>query len=98
MVTHIVFWELKESAEGHSKRENAEHIKEMLEKLVGVIPGLIDAEVGINENGGKYDAVLCSHFESYAALKAYDTHPEHLKVRAFVKAVRESRESIDFEQ
>ena len=41
MVTHIVFWALKDEAEGHSKRENAEHIKEMLEALVGVVPGLI---------------------------------------------------------
>ena len=24
MVTHIVFWALKDEAEGHSKRENAE--------------------------------------------------------------------------
>ena len=50
MVTHIVFWALKDEAEGHSKRENAEHIKEMLEALVGVVPGLIEAKVGINEN------------------------------------------------
>ena len=54
MVTHIVFWALKDEAEGHSKRENAEHIKEMLEALVGVVPGLIEAKVGINENGGKF--------------------------------------------
>ena len=46
MVTHIVFWALKDEAEGHSKRENAEHIKEMLEALVGVVPGLIEAKVG----------------------------------------------------
>ena len=26
MVTHIVFWALKDEAEGHSKRENAERI------------------------------------------------------------------------
>ena len=45
MVTHIVFWALKDEAEGHSKRENAEHIKEMLEALVGVVPGLIEAKV-----------------------------------------------------
>ncbi|MGN0544363.1 MAG: Dabb family protein [Acutalibacteraceae bacterium] len=98
MVTHIVFWKLKDEAEGHGKRENAERIKEMLESLVGVIPGLIEARVGINENGGKYDAALYSRFENMNALKAYDCHPEHLKVRAFVKAVRLERESVDFEE
>lgn len=97
MVTHIVFWALKDEAEGHDKRENAEHIKELLEALVGVVPGLIKAEVGINENGGKYDAALFSQFESWDALHAYDSHPEHLKVRAFVKTVRLKRESVDFE-
>lgn len=75
MVTHIVFWALKDEAEGHTKKENAEHIKEMLEALVGVIPGLVEAKVGINENGGKYDAALFSKFESWDALRAYDSPP-----------------------
>ena len=46
MVTHIVFWARKDEAEGHSKRENAEHIKEMLEALVGVVPGLSKRRLG----------------------------------------------------
>lgn len=65
--------------------------------MVGVIPGLIEAKVGINENGGKYDAALY-RFESMEALHAYDSHPEHLKIREFVKAVRLERESVDFEE
>lgn len=32
MVTHIVFWALKDEAEGHSKRENAEHTKRCLKR------------------------------------------------------------------
>ena len=98
MVTHIVFWKLKDDALGADKKENAKQIKEKLEALVGVIPGLIEAKVGINENGGKYDAALYSRFESMDALHAYDSHPEHLKIREFVKAVRLERESVDFEE
>ncbi len=97
MVTHIVFWKLKDEALGASKKENAKQIKQRLEALVGVVPGLIEAKVGINENGGKYDAALYSRFESMEALHAYDSHPEHLKIRDFVKAVRLERESVDFE-
>ena len=52
MIRHIVFWKLKDTAEGKTKQENAEHIKKSLESLKGIIPGMIDAEVGINENGG----------------------------------------------
>ena len=97
MVTHIVFWQLKDEALGADKKSNAAKIKNMLESLVGVIPGLVEAKVGINESGGKYDAALYSRFESMDALHAYDSHPEHLKVRELVKAVRLERESVDFE-
>ncbi|MDP4132798.1 MAG: Dabb family protein [Bacillota bacterium] len=96
MVRHIVFWKLKEEACGNTKLENAKIIKEKLEALQGKIPGIIDMQVGINENGGEYDAALISTFESMDALKSYDSHPEHLKVREFVKTVRESRASVDF--
>jgi antibiotic biosynthesis monooxygenase (ABM) superfamily enzyme len=88
---------LLEEAEGKTKFENAQIIKEGLEALVGVIPGLLEAEVGINENGGDYHACLNSKFESMEALKAYDVHPEHEKVRDFVTKVRESRVAVDYE-
>ena len=58
MVKHIVFWKLHDQAEGQTKLENAKKIKEKLEGLVGVIPGLLSANVGINQNGGEYDAAL----------------------------------------
>jgi antibiotic biosynthesis monooxygenase (ABM) superfamily enzyme len=97
MVTHIVLWKLLDSAGGRTKIENARIIKEKLESLVGVVPGLISARVGINPEGGEYDVALISEFTDMEALKAYDTHPEHLKVREFVKKVRKSRTSFDFE-
>ena len=92
MVTHIVFWKLKEE----DKATNARRIKESLEALVGVIPGLVEMRVGENINGGEYDLALCSRFESMEALHAYDCHPEHLKVRAFVSQVRTQRAAVDF--
>ncbi len=95
-VTHIVFWKLADNAEGATKRENALIIKQKLEALVGVIPGLLSAKVGLNENGGEYDAALIAEFTDADALKAYDTHPEHVRVREFVKKVRLSRTSVDF--
>ena len=91
-ITHIVFWKLKEE----NKAANAGCIKESPEALVGVIPGLLEAHVGENLNGGEYDLALCSRFESMEALHAYDTHPEHQKVRAFVLQVRQERAAVDF--
>ena len=96
MVTHIVFWQLKAEAEGRTKDENALIIKERLEALVGVIPGLLDASVGRNANGGEFDLALVSHLESMEALKAYTVHPAHQKVRAFVHKVVDKRAAVDF--
>lgn len=37
MIRHIVFWNLKEEAEGHTKEQNAAIIREGLEDLVGKV-------------------------------------------------------------
>lgn len=97
MIRHIVFWELADEAEGRKKSENARIIKEGLESLVGVVPGLLEAEVGINENSGEYDAALVSLFENLEALEGYQTHPAHQKVRSFVSKVRLARTAVDYE-
>jgi len=94
MVTHMVFWKLKEDY----KEENALRIKEGLEALVGVIPGLLEMHVGLNLNGGEYDLALCSRFASMLALHGYEAHPEHLRVRSFVKQMVVARVAVDFEE
>ena len=94
MVTHMVFWKLKDGG----KEENARIIKENLEALVGVIPGLLELRVGVNISGGEYDLALCARFASMLALHGYETHPEHLRARAFVKQVAAGRAAVDFEE
>ena len=96
MVKHIVLWQLKDEAEGNSKLENAKIIKQRLEDLNGKIDGLLSLEVGINENGGEYDAALVSSFESMDALNAYAVNPLHTAVQDFVKKVRVSRTAVDY--
>jgi len=96
MTTHIVFWQLKEQAGGRTKEENALLIKERIEALVGVVPGLIKATVGSNTNGGEYDLALVSYHDSMQALHDYDKHPAHEEVRAFVRNVVEKRAAVDF--
>ena len=92
MLTHIVFWQLKPGA----KEENALQIKERLEALVGVIPGLLEMRVGRNVIAGEYDLALVSRFESEEALHAYEQHPEHQKIRVFVRSVITARAAVDF--
>ena len=98
MIRHIVFWNLKEEAEGHSKMENMQTIKAGLEGLVGKIDGLLRAEVNPNVNPtGGMDLCLYSEFTDLAALNAYRENPLHKEVQKFVHAVITDRAANDSE-
>ena len=77
--------------------ENAQKIKNGLENLVGIIPGLIELTVGRNENDDIYDLCLVSKFDSFLSLNQYKVHPEHKKVQTFVHSVITQRTAVDFE-
>lgn len=100
MLKHIVMWKLKEFAEGKTKAENAQFMKENLERLVGIIPEIKSLQVGINEkiSDMAYDAVLISTFEDAEALARYKEHPEHVKVSNYCKKIRDSRVFVDFHE
>ena len=53
MVKHIVMWNLTDK---DKVAENGAIMKQKLEALVGVVPGLLRAEVGVGFNG--YDVAL----------------------------------------
>jgi quinol monooxygenase YgiN len=102
MIKHIMMWRLKDSAGGRSKNENAIMIKERLEAKVGVVPGLLKAEVGIDigptpqfpwRGEDASDVVFYSEWESRAALNNYMNNPDN----HFVREVRTERRVVDFE-
>lgn len=97
MIRHIVFWNLKEEADGRSKLENAKIMKDKLEALVGKVDGLRKAEVGFNFTDGGYDLCLYSECDSKEALAVYQNHPEHVKVKEFVHKVILNRAVCDSE-
>lgn len=99
MVKHIVMWSLKESAEGRRKDENIEEMKARLEGLKDKIGEIQCLEVGINfnETGDAFDMVLYTEFENREALDIYQNHPEHIRVRDFVRSVRLERKVVDYE-
>ena len=66
MIKHIVLYTLKE---GVDKDAAIKIIADVLEPLVGKIPGLKHLEVRLAFNGMDY--ALYSEFESKAALEAY---------------------------
>jgi hypothetical protein len=99
MVKHIVLWSLKETAQGRSREENARLMKEKLEALRGVIPGLLRIEVGIDFGKGREssDIALYSEFDSRESLRGYQDHPAHLAAVAFIREVRDGRSVVDYE-
>jgi len=100
VVRHIVMFEFLDEAEGKSKRENAEIAKQMLERLVGLVPSLLSVEVKLNSpkaDQANFDLVLITQHTDFEGLKAYATHPEHVKVGQFIGSVKKSRACVDFE-
>lgn len=100
MIKHIVMWKLKPVAEGKTKQENAEIMKELLEGLPAKIEELDSAEVGINILSGDdeaiCDVVLITICKDTEALKVYAEHPDHQKVVQFIKKVVNERRVVDY--
>lgn len=86
MVKHIILWTLKEE---FNNIEIKNGIKESLENLKGIVPGLLEIKV-ITEMlpSSNADVMLYSVFQDEEALKGYAVHPAHVeaadtKVRPF---------------
>ena len=99
MVKHVILWQLKDELSLAEKENIKKGIKEGLEGLQGVIPGLL--EIKVNTNGlasSNADVMLDSSFESEEALKAYAVHPAHVKVAdEKVRPFTKTRACLDFE-
>jgi stress responsive alpha/beta barrel protein len=96
-IRHIVMWRLRgETAEERSAARLK--VKTLLEGLKGRIDGLNRIEVGLDVSDVDYacDVVLVSEFTDSAALKAYATHPEHLRVREELGDLRIGRFQVDY--
>lgn len=82
MVKHIILWTLKDSLSEEEKIQIKKSIKEGLESLKGVIPGLIDINVQIDGRlaSSNADLMLDCTLESEEALKGYAVHPAHIAI------------------
>jgi len=97
VIRHIVMWNVGGSSP-QDKQKNIQRLCSGFSALNGRIPGLIHMEVGVDQSGVDYacDVVLYSEFESEAALAAYATHPEHLKLRDEIAGVRTDKHQVDY--
>ena len=99
MVKHVILWTLKDELTAEEKLEVKQGIKEGLEGLKGVVPGIVEIKVNIDGlASSNADLMLDSTFESEEALKAYAVNPAHVavadgKVRPYTKL----RSCLDYE-
>ena len=100
MIKHIVFFRLRDEAEGQTKLENARIIKEGLLSLRDKVDVLVSEEVGINIPNAKktdYDICLICEFRTWEDVDTYQNHPEHLKVAGYITKCRSARAAVDYE-
>ena len=92
MIRHVVMWKLIDPAD-------APRFKQLLDTCIGLVPGMIEFEVGIRSTGldANVDVLLVSSFVDAAALDAYQNHPHHKAVSSQLGPLRESRSVLDHE-
>jgi hypothetical protein len=97
LIRHVVMWNVR-GATREEKLANIEQLKASFLGLRGRIPGLVHLEIGVDSSRVDYacDVVLVSDFSSQAALDAYATHPEHLRVKQELGTMRTHRHQVDY--
>lgn len=97
IIKHIVMWNVR-GASGEERRGNIELLRREFESLRGRIPGLLQIEIGVDHSRIDYacDVLLYTEFDSQAALDAYATHPEHLRVKQALGDMRTARHQVDY--
>ena len=81
MVKHVILWQLKDEISDEEKKIIKKEIKEGLEGLVGVVPGLKELVVrteGLESSNA--DVMLDSLLENEQALAGYAVHKKHVEV------------------
>lgn len=96
MVRHIVLWNFAEGMTEEEKKQAGAKMKEILEPLKDVIPGVLSLQVVVNElPSSNRDVALIGEYESVEALNHYASHPEHVKAGKYVKSVTCNRACFD---
>lgn len=96
MLQHYVFLKYRDDT-------SREHIATFCERMLDLrnsIDHIRHLEIGRDElrDGRSWDLVLIMRFESVAALRAYQRHPEHRAVMAFNDPFVADVGSVDFER
>jgi hypothetical protein len=91
MLTHIVLFRFE-------NMDHAEEAGSRLRNMNGRIPGLVNVEAGVDitRSGRSYELALITRHEDQAGLDAYQVHPAHQEVVAYIKSVASGSVAVDF--
>ncbi|SFG30142.1 Stress responsive A/B Barrel Domain [Lachnospiraceae bacterium C7] len=99
MVKHVILWQLKDELSEQEKNDIKKGIKEGLEGLVGVVPGLKEVVVRIDGlETSNADVMLDCLLEDEQSLKGYAVHKKHVEVaNSKVRPYTKTRVCMDYE-
>jgi hypothetical protein len=91
MLTHVVCFKFDAA-------DVAEEAARRLRSMAGHVPSLLSIEAGVDvlRSARSYDVALITTFEDLAGLDAYQVHPVHVEVAAYIKAHAKAVVSVDF--
>jgi len=94
VITHILTFKLRDASPEHLA-----HCKGLLDGLLGQVPTLRSMVVGINvvASPRAHDLALIATYDDLDGLQAYQVHPAHEEVAAYLRASSETIASVDFE-
>jgi quinol monooxygenase YgiN len=97
MLRHVVSFKLT-AEDRETKAAQAAEISRRLDALVPLIPQVRQLNLGVDtgETAGNWDIVLVADYDDADALDAYQTHPEHQKVAAFIRSLTSARSCVDY--
>ncbi len=96
-IVHIVMWRLN-GRDADERARQAAAIVAAFEALRTRIPGLLHVDVGANiiDAADAWDVAAVMVFIDRDHLDAYQTHPDHIAIKALVAPMRSARGQIDF--
>lgn len=97
MIRHLVLWKLA----AQTPEEKEAVVAEMRERFAALLPVIdgterLDIRPDLGTTPGNWDVVLDSDYRDAAALDAYQIHPAHQEVAAWVRSVVTDRVCVDF--
>ena len=98
MIRHVVIWKMA-AADADTRAEHAAEVVRLLRGLETAVPVIRSLSVGTNAAvpEANADVSLVMDVDDLDALEAYQTHPAHQEVAAYIRSVAGGRMAVDFE-